>query len=569
MSQLSSIVGKDYFWMDIFCVDQRNKADRVAITQYIPTIFRHAQRTIVIRDGGGFRDCCVQRLGSQDTWFDIANRKIVFRERIKAHHESVHKGEEFYESVLSRLWVFQEIIVSNNIQFVRCEDVPTTRHDIQLPAFNIELLCRRLYFLAQSWESYGKPSPLEDPTNLTISFLHAFFYCNSTSRSDFPKIPPTLPTANNFRALMKSTHRTTKPRDFILATMPQYVFYTVPHNAKEMSFLELFRDCCVQLEVETMTEPAFVGRKVFRRRIFSSSIEDVPEPIFLGDLAKIFYGQKLAFREGSRGALPFRRFRGFEVDVRDTNNLTTVEILRYIRQSMRDSESLWTEATNYGDLVEFTRDRVAATSEFDRNTLGQSAEERLVRSEVCRLVEELWSIHALLSTPDTLDPAREPSFNSVEWQSLLHLTALISCGLAVSSFKFSTQHRIPILVDVGSRSYLTVVDRGPYFANCKFSLAKVDSDWPGTEYVLAMPVDNGGPGRGWLVYPFPPHVAFGQIKVEPEYSRKSHSKTKKTGTHKSTGLVIRDPSMWSAESVHAPRVGEAPLVNVLASLSRN
>src|SRR2546423_2353302 len=51
--RLPGLVGADYFWMDILCVDQKDKGARVAVTQYIPQIFRHAQRTIFVKDDVG------------------------------------------------------------------------------------------------------------------------------------------------------------------------------------------------------------------------------------------------------------------------------------------------------------------------------------------------------------------------------------------------------------------------------------------------------------------------------------------------------------------------------------
>jgi hypothetical protein len=52
--RLHQLVGEQYFWMDILCIDQRNADARVAVTQNIPAIFQFAQRTIVIRDGTGW-----------------------------------------------------------------------------------------------------------------------------------------------------------------------------------------------------------------------------------------------------------------------------------------------------------------------------------------------------------------------------------------------------------------------------------------------------------------------------------------------------------------------------------
>ena len=97
MGQLKSIVGGAYFWMDILCVEQSDKAARIAITQHIPTIFRHAQRTIVIKDGTGLRDCCVQAMGNVDKWY-VNNSQ--YREKLTRHYKTTHKGEEFRESDL-------------------------------------------------------------------------------------------------------------------------------------------------------------------------------------------------------------------------------------------------------------------------------------------------------------------------------------------------------------------------------------------------------------------------------------------------------------------------------------
>ena len=39
VEQLPSLVGADWFWMDVLCVNQCDKAARVAVTQHIPNIF--------------------------------------------------------------------------------------------------------------------------------------------------------------------------------------------------------------------------------------------------------------------------------------------------------------------------------------------------------------------------------------------------------------------------------------------------------------------------------------------------------------------------------------------------
>jgi hypothetical protein len=42
---LPELIGQEWFWMDVLCIDQRGKAARIAVTQHIPTIFRSAIKT--------------------------------------------------------------------------------------------------------------------------------------------------------------------------------------------------------------------------------------------------------------------------------------------------------------------------------------------------------------------------------------------------------------------------------------------------------------------------------------------------------------------------------------------
>jgi hypothetical protein len=117
VERLPFIVENKWFWMDILCINQHDDEARIAITQHIPAIFRSAQRTVVIRGGAGLRDCCVKayELLPGGECFDYSTARI--------HHRTIHKNIHFEENVLSRLWPLQEIMLSDSIQFVRCEDV--------------------------------------------------------------------------------------------------------------------------------------------------------------------------------------------------------------------------------------------------------------------------------------------------------------------------------------------------------------------------------------------------------------------------------------------------------------
>ena len=65
---LQKLVGTSYFWIDVFCFDQRGTEWRIKVTAVIPEIYNRAQKTVVIRDGLGYKSCCARALGDFSTW---------------------------------------------------------------------------------------------------------------------------------------------------------------------------------------------------------------------------------------------------------------------------------------------------------------------------------------------------------------------------------------------------------------------------------------------------------------------------------------------------------------------
>jgi hypothetical protein len=62
------------------CYDSRNLVKKrmpvqetryFAISQHIPTIFRHAQKTILVRNSAGLQGCCAQAIGQIDSEADL------------------------------------------------------------------------------------------------------------------------------------------------------------------------------------------------------------------------------------------------------------------------------------------------------------------------------------------------------------------------------------------------------------------------------------------------------------------------------------------------------------------
>src|SRR5205814_2031689 len=143
--QLPSIMGSSWFWMDILCINQRDRGARVSVTKYIPTIFRSATKTLVVRESTGLRHCCAKAVP------DIS--KLLFKSlgpnndygfssmHYKDHPSHQPKGED---GILTRLWPFQEIILSDNLQFVRCAGTPESDPKVKSNPFVPEPIIIRI-----------------------------------------------------------------------------------------------------------------------------------------------------------------------------------------------------------------------------------------------------------------------------------------------------------------------------------------------------------------------------------------------------------------------------------------
>ena len=99
-----------------------------------------------------------------------------------------------------------------------------------------------------------------------------------------------------------SRRRTTKPQDFILATMPQIDFYKIPPTGGDMTFSELFLDCLRQ-----MKRRGFPVRLLFTGEVKTRLCEllndpiperlSIPEPTTLGDVVRLLSGPSITYRE--------------------------------------------------------------------------------------------------------------------------------------------------------------------------------------------------------------------------------------------------------------------------------
>ena len=446
---LPGLMGEDWFWMDVLCIDQRSKAARIAVTQHIPTIFRSASKALVVRTDGGYQKCCAEQ------WRAVWRGHSRYEAQMKMfeHMRDHHRDDDCDEGVLTRLWPYQEILLSNTVQFVRCESVPGTsdpqpKKINKLPEVAIS---DSLFSTAIVWTSYGEDDGDDYSDLYYTDFLDAFFALGTVERTDARGITQ-FPFAQEFQLNMNNKRRTTKARDFILAIMPQFSFYTVPKDAKEMTFSGLYFDCIRQLSrIGHVMAPLIIRRTI--NFIESNTCiweSEIPEPASLGDFIKLLNGPRIGYAPRIMVSLYSASVR-LVSDLHEMQHVVRsdadAELLSLARgivavhlvvRQIALSPQLFKLAT--GDLMHNVR------SEPGDRASSQECFIDAVRTlvAIARLSEqglggEAIAAHSnyVLVTYLKLESDRE---------ALLTLTAMIACNIGLSAFDWVLEHMQPLKV---------------------------------------------------------------------------------------------------------------------------
>jgi hypothetical protein len=497
--QLPSIVGNEWFWMDVLCINQRDDQARVAITQHIPSVFRFARRTIAVRDSTGFEECCIEAAGSIRGFFSKGrdwrsqsedDSHIDFgdgpdgRNLLLQHLIEEHEGHVMDEGLLTRLWPLQEIILSNKIQFVRCEPIEgdeQPRIATEYESRKVAVIGSSLASLAITWSTHGEDN--DDPYRHRIVFtkndlVDAFLNLGTASRR-YENREVLLPNERDIMLQLNSARVTSKPRDFILAIMPQYGFYKAPQNAKQLTFTELFLDCARQLRgVNSGLSPLFLeSDHILDGRVGPLKVE-IPEPKCLGDLAKLLDGPVMRCPPGSQVNLePTRAVLIIEVMDRAAKMLPSPE-----EMSRLASEGVVIppddEESRAHDLKIATNCLVIHTvvrSIFNSTTLWPICYHELNHQLATLPVDAkekrqaIEALHMILSTIDLSETSYDNAVRITEyaelhalleatpWEIPIMLAAMISCGLGISGLDWAMDNLSPMQVVVNEVSYLALV----------------------------------------------------------------------------------------------------------------
>lgn len=464
--KLQALVGDAYFWMDILCVDQLDVQARIAIVKHIPAIYRSAQKTIVIRDGDGFHRCCIEAVNDFKSW------RLDGKDKLAAHLHEDYKAHPngCLESWLDRLWPLQEVLLSDRLQFTCCEDWEPPRREEFFSYRDItdfSHLNDALNMLSLSWAEYCADRKLDwEELPNPDAFIRAIFTSGSVER------PRTIQKLKDIGLGMNtmfplhygSTRVTSKPRDFILAMLPPFEWYTPPKNAAQLTFGQLFVDSCEQAAragypfypkiTKGMTEvTGYLADSVLPS-------ENIPTPQSLGDFIKLF--------GGSQSVLKPKTCRvGLLVDsfvAKDAFTIPEMDIaLRMIERSMRFNKYLWSSAykgelsihgswPDQWDIAPMYKHNIC------RNlTPPQLAVARLepdyYEAQTIQILNSMWMGLGLdIQSPDATNDwnyfrkwlVKENPTHYKE--TLLLLAGIVSCGLGISMLRWARELFTPYIV---------------------------------------------------------------------------------------------------------------------------
>lgn len=470
--QFKYLVGREFFWMDILCVDQALPDERIRVVRHIPMIYRCATKTIVIREPGGFAKCCADAMtAGGKTWMDGA------RENFQKHMREAHYFHPLTEPWFDRLWVLQEALLSDTVQFTLCGHVehknvdPTD--DLWGYATRFKQLTDHLQATAYAWITYGVGQDGSDQEY--NEFVHAFLHLGVVTRraADIDRHRQRSGMAE-VDVHLNSLRQTTKARDFILAIFPQFGWYVPPDNVRAMPFGHLWLDLCHQA---TQAGHGFLTH-VTQGMVSDSpsadasrlATDNVPMPQVLGDFVSMIgspAGQQI-FHWG---------LKVNDVTIDETRPPEVSGLLEIIRESMDFNQKSWFFASRgslslYGSyprtvpslstLLHVSSAHAVAMLAEDED-IGEHDEER----EAVKALNAMW----LGLFEEEAAMGGDWNYYS-QWLSmrcsdtyadrLFRLAALVSCGFGVSAYEWSTTVFNPVIVTVQSRRMLGLLSREYY-----------------------------------------------------------------------------------------------------------
>ncbi|KAL6800565.1 hypothetical protein J3E68DRAFT_448878 [Trichoderma sp. SZMC 28012] len=248
------ICGNGWFWLDLFCIDQRPESPISISYQLtaIPVIYKSSRVVVVLIE----TPVCQQ-------WANIAEQ---------AAHEGLADNEAFKVEETSharkcpnlslmdpwfdRLWTRQEGLYAMELKMIFlnktvCARLTTDMSPLERYKMERKAIAKReavISFIIDKLAYHGIPS---DETDITMhAYLDLLYKRQFNVSQHGGKIGP----VDKYMPIMeawRSGRTTAKQRDYVLAVFPDIKGYRTPQNPRGVSFSELLADACEQFGGDT------------------------------------------------------------------------------------------------------------------------------------------------------------------------------------------------------------------------------------------------------------------------------------------------------------------------------
>ncbi|KAL7905428.1 heterokaryon incompatibility protein domain-containing protein [Trichoderma velutinum] len=243
------ICGHGWFWLDLFCIDQRPESPISISSQLtaIPVIYKSSRVVIVLIE----TPVCQQ-------WADNAEKAahegLVDNEVFKVEetgHARKCPNLSLMDPWFDRLWTRQEGLYAMELKMIFlnktvCARLTTAMSHLERYKMERKAIAKReavISFVIDKLAYHGISS---DEADISMhAYLDLLYKRQFNVSQHGGKVGP----VNQYMPIMeawRSGRTTAKPRDYVLAVFPDIEGYRTPQNPRKLSFSQLLADACGQ-----------------------------------------------------------------------------------------------------------------------------------------------------------------------------------------------------------------------------------------------------------------------------------------------------------------------------------
>lgn len=277
------ICGNGWFWLDLFCIDQRPESPISISSQLttIPVIYKSSRVVVVFIE----TPVCQQWADSAE---QAAHEGLVDNEAFKieeASHARKCPNLSLMDPWFDRLWTRQEGLYAMELKMIFlnqtvCARLTTAMLPLERYKTERKTIAKRetviRSFVIDKLKYHGIPSDEADTRmHAYVDLLYKRQFNVSQHGGKVGPVDKYMPIMEAWR----SGRTTTKPQDYVLAVFPDIEGYRKPQNFRELSFSQLLADACGQFGGNTSNGSNLVPEIPKSLMTTMSSDSELPWPL--------------------------------------------------------------------------------------------------------------------------------------------------------------------------------------------------------------------------------------------------------------------------------------------------